>query len=153
MPNISVIQILRKEKLENNLNYKKVISENFNFLKSVNVEYIVYDNLKSFEILEFIKNYDIKYFRKDFKNTKTSMLESGMLADGIKLIYLKSNDILNFENVEQLEKIRPNLMKKDLKKVGNLKQENFSYDDFNLLIKDNKTIFEKVKIILSRFVW
>ncbi len=143
MPPISVIQILRKE----NLGYKDIISQNSKFLGNIKVEYIVYDNLKNTEVLSFIKNFgNLKYFRQDFQNAKKSFLESSIFASGQKIIFLKSDDILTINNVQTLEEIRPNISKKDLQKISNLKKENFHYDDFNLLIKDEKTFLEKIKL-------
>lgn len=148
MYKISVIQVLRLEPKNSLPNYEKIISENNLFLQTHNVEYIIYDNLKSFDVLKFIKNTPhLKYFRKDFSNSRNSFLESGMLSSGEKIIFLKSEDILSVENVERLEKERPNILKKDLKKISNLKKSDFHYDDFNLLIKENKTFFEKLKTL------
>lgn len=138
----SVVQIFRKP----DLNYENIIQSNSKFLKEVDVEYLVYDNLEKFEILDFIKNFpDVRYVRKEFKNLKTSFLDCGLLATNPKIIYLNSEDIINYNNAELLEKIRPSIFKKDLKKVSELKWENFKYDDFNFLMKENKTILEKIK--------
>lgn len=143
MPPISVIHILRKE----SLNYQDNILSNSKFLETIKVEYIVYDNLKKTEVLSFIKQVkNVKYFRKDFKNAKTSFLESGLLANGQKIIFLKSDDYLTTENVQKLEEIRPNILRKDLRKIASLKNEDFHYDDFNLLIKENKSTWEKLKL-------
>ncbi len=143
MPPISVVHILRKE----NIDYQKIISTNADFLETLKVEYIIYDNLKSTKVLTFIKQSTYpKYFRKNFKNAKTSFLESGILASGQKIIFIKSDDTLTTKNVQELEEIRPNIFKKDLKKISKLKEEDFHYDDFNLLIKDKKTCWEKIKL-------
>ena len=146
MPPITVVQILRKE----NLSYQDIISQNSKFLETLKVEYIIYDNLKKTDVLGFIKKFKYpKYFRKNFKNAKTSLLESGILANGQKIIFLKSDDLLTSENVQKLEKVRPNILRKDLRKVSLIKKEDFHYDDFNLLIKDKKTLWEKLKLLLS----
>lgn len=149
MTQISIVHILRKENLE----YKSIILQNKAFLDSVDtekekkLEYIVYDNLESYEVLGFIKKIaSIKYFRKSFLNLKTSLLESGLLASGQKIIFLKSDDILTLENVQTLEVRRPNILKKDLKKISLLQKENFKFDEFNLLIKEEKTVWEKLKL-------
>lgn len=114
----------------------------------MNVEYLVYDNLKSDVVLKFIKTTtSVKYFRKDFLNSKTSFLESGLMALGDRIIYLKSEDKLTMENVEYLEKVRPNILKQDLRKIANLKNPDFKYDNFNLLVKENKTLWEKIKLL------
>lgn len=144
MPPISVIQILRKE----NLDYKHIISSNSHFLEKIKVEYIVYDNLKNTEVLSFIKNFKgLRYFRQDFYNSKKSFLESSIFANGQKIIFLKSDDILTNNNVQVLEDLRPNILRKDLHKIRNLKKNDFHYDDFNLLIKDEKTFLEKIKLL------
>lgn len=150
MSKITVIQILQKEPSDKDSQYKEIITNNSLFLNSVNVEYIVYDTLKSFEVLKFVKEIPkIKYFRKTFENTKKAMLDAGILANGEKVIYLKSEDSLTLQNVERLEKIRPNVFKKDLNKISNIKPDNFKYDDFQLLIKDKKTLWEKLKLIFA----
>ncbi len=151
MPIISIIQILRRE----GLNYSKIIPENKSFFDSLSsgnqtkIEYIVYDNLKSQDVLKFVKSLeDVKYIRKTFLNVKNTFLEAGQLASGEKIIFLKSDDILNLSNVEHLEKIRPNILKKDLAKINNIKKEDFNYDSFNLLTKDQKSFWEKIKLLL-----
>jgi hypothetical protein len=151
MSKLSIIQILR---LDNIKNYQEIIVANAKFLHDINksglmnVEYLVYDNLKSDVVLKFIKTTtSVKYFRKDFLNSKTSFLESGLMALGDRIIYLKSEDKLTMENVEYLEKVRPNILKQDLRKIANLKNPNFKYDNFNLLVKENKTLWEKIKLL------
>lgn len=143
MSKITIIQILRKPGID----YKKIIRENTAFLERLNLEYIIYDNLKTYEVLEFIKeNNFVKYFRKDFKSVKHSMLESGMLANGINILYLKSDDILTNENVERVETTRPGILRKDLKKIADLTVENFKYHDFDLVMKEKKNFFEKFRV-------
>ncbi len=56
---------------------------------------------------------------------------------------------MNTNNVEKIEKVRPNISRKDLKKINSIKNENFKYDDFNLLVKDNKTLFERIRLRLK----
>jgi hypothetical protein len=130
------------------LDYQKILENNYRFLSSTSVEYIVYDALPDYKVLEFIKKYPkIRYVRKSFLNTRACMLETGLLSSGEKLIYLKSADIVTPENVTELETIRPNILRKDLKKIASIKRENFSYDNFNLLIKENKSIWEKLKLL------
>jgi hypothetical protein len=144
MPPISVVQILRKEDLD----YQKIILENSKFLELVKVEYIVYDNLKNHHVLKFIKNIkSARYFRKEFKDVKTSFQESAQLSTGVKIIFLRSDDVLNMENVQVLENIRPHILKSDLHKISKLKKDNFQYDHFNLLVKDKKTLWEKTKLL------
>jgi sulfate adenylyltransferase subunit 1 (EFTu-like GTPase family) len=144
MTQITVVQILRNEDLE----YKKIILNNSLFLNSLDVEYVIYDNLKSSIVLKFIKDVKrVKYFRKDFASIKQSFLESGLLASGEKIIYLKSDDSLSMENIEKIEKERPNIFKSELKKISKIKKVDFKYADFNLLIKENKTFFEKLKLL------
>lgn len=144
MSQITVIHILRKAGID----YQKIIHNNANFLHTLNVDYLIYDNLESFEVLKIIKNIEnLSYVRKVFTNLKQTFLESGLLANGEKVIYLKSDDILNMQNVEILEKERPNILKKDLLKINNIKNLNFKYSEFNLLIKENKTFWEKLKLL------
>lgn len=150
MSKITIIQVLRKEPSPLFLSYEQIILANSKFLNSVNVEYIIYDTLESLSILNFIKNISgIKYFRKSFVNTRRTLFESGKLAKSEKIIFLKSQDVLTVENVKLLEEIRPNILQKDLQKILNIKKENFNYDRFNLLIKDNKTFFEKLKVFFN----
>lgn len=150
MSNISVIQIFRKSPG----NPSEIILENAKFLANQEVEYFVYDNLSDFEILKKVgasplKESKIKYFRKGFISLKTSFIESGLLSSGEKIIYLKENDVLNMSNVEILEATRPNILKKDFRRITQIKNNNFKFDLFNLLIKEKKTFLEKIKIILS----
>jgi len=150
MPQITIVQVLRREGLD----YAKIINQNKTFFDSLNsgnqakIEYIVYDNLKNFTVLQIIKNVGgVKYFRKTFQNVKNSFIDASLLASGEKIIFLKSDDILNLNNVEHLEQVRPNILKKEIEKIKHLKKEDFNYDDFNLLIKDKKSLWEKVKLI------
>jgi len=144
MTQITVVQILRNEDLE----YKKVILNNSLFLNALKVEYIVYDNLKTSAVLKFIKDIkEVKYFRKNFANIKQSFLETGLLASGDKILYLKSDDLLSMENIEKIEKERPNIFKNELKKISKIKKDDFKYADFNLLIKEKKTFFERLRLL------
>lgn len=149
MIQISIVQVLRKEGLD----YEKIVLQNKAFLDSVDtekekkLEYIVYDNLESYKVLGFVKNIaGLKYFRKTFQNLKTSLLEAGLLTNGQKIIYLKSDDVLTLDNVQKIETTRPHILRKDLKKISELQKDNFKYDEFNLLIKENKTLWEKIKL-------
>jgi hypothetical protein len=150
MPQITIVQVLRREGLD----YAEIINRNKTFFDSLNsgdeskIEYIVYDNLKSFNVLKFIKNIvGVKYFRKTFLNVKHTFIEAVQLASSEKIIFLKSDDILNLKNVEHLEKIRPGILKLDLLKIKKIKHDDFNYDDFNLLIKDKKSLWEKIKLV------
>lgn len=150
MPQITIVQVLRREGLD----YAEIINQNKTFFDSLNsgdeskIEYIVYDNLKSFNVLKFIKNIvGVKYFRKTFLNVKHTFIEAVQLASSEKIIFLKSDDILNLKNVEHLEKIRPGILKLDLLKIKKIKHDDFNYDDFNLLIKDKKSLWEKIKLV------
>ncbi len=150
MPQITIVQVLRREGLD----YAEIINQNKTFFDSLNsegeskIEYIVYDNLKNYSVLRFIKNIvGVKYFRKTFLNVKNTFIEAVQLASSEKIIFLKSDDILNLKNVEHLEKIRPGILKKDLFKIKKIKQDDFNYDDFNLLIKDKKSLWEKIKLV------
>jgi hypothetical protein len=144
MTQITVVQILRNEELE----YKKVILNNSLFLNALKVEYVVYDNLKTSAVLKFIKDIkEVKYFRKNFANIKQSFLETGLLASGDKILYLKSDDLLSMENIEKIEKERPNIFKNELKKISKIKKDDFKYADFNLLIKEKKTFFERLRLL------
>lgn len=150
MPNISVVQVLRKDPLEMKTSYREIISQNSLLLHGFSVEYIVFDQLPSMEVVRFIRDYrGLKYYRKDFTTLKQSFLEALHLANGKKVIFLKSGDILTQENVEQMEKVRPNIFKKDVQKLKDLMRENFKYDDFNLLMKENKTFTDKIKLLFS----
>lgn len=149
MYNISVIQIIRMD----NMDHKNVIIKNSQFLKSVGVEYIVYDTLEKFHVLKFIRDIPhVKYYRYENQNLTSAFAEAGTLALGKKIIYLKSDDILNMDNVEFLEKVRPNLYKDELHKISRIKTDNFKYDNFHILIKEDRNIFDYIKIFLSRTI-
>lgn len=143
MTRITVIQILQDDTLD----YNTILSSNSVFLNAHEVEYIVWDNLKNYNALEIAKNLPfVKYVRKDFKDTKSSFLESAELSNGQDILFLKSSDILTYENLKELETIRPSINRSELSKLESLKWENFKFSDFSLLMKNKKTFVERLKI-------
>ncbi len=150
MSKISVVQIFKKNNQSENLD--KIISNNSDFLHKLNVEYIVLDHLESYNIVTFIKKHtNLKYFREKFTNSKKSFLQviNFVSKDTEKIIFLKSNDLLSFENIELLEKKRPNLYKNKISKLVELKESDFKFDNFNLIMKEKKTWFEKIYLFFT----
>jgi len=143
MTRITVIQILQDE----NLDYNTILSSNSSFLNAHGVEYIVWDNLNSFNALEIAKKLPfVKYVRKYFKDTKSSFLESAELSNGQDILFLKSSDMLTYENLKTLEVERPSINRSEIGKLERLKWENFKFADFSMLMKSKKTFLERLKI-------
>jgi hypothetical protein len=145
MPPVSVIQIFYKDS-KKDIDFRKIIKSNSEFLEMVKVEYIVYDNLNEDDILRSVKDYNfLKYYRKKFKNLKTSFQESSIFANGSKIIFLKPTDILNMDNVQQVENDRPSLLKNNLKTLDRISHDNINFENFKLLVKDEKNFLEKIQ--------
>jgi hypothetical protein len=148
MAQVTVIQVLRRETVGSTPDYNKILLQNAAFLKQYGVEYFVVDTLKSFQVVQKVKQIaDITYFRTSFKDAMSTLSEFGTLANGEKIVFLKSEDLLNGNNVATLEASRPNFYKKDIGRLAKLKKKDFNFDDFNLLFKENKTLWEKVKVL------
>jgi hypothetical protein len=142
----TVVQIFRK----NHINYRKIIEKNQAFLTQVNVEYFVYDTLDSFEILDFMKNFPtIRYVRKSFKNLKAIFLECALLANNPKVIFLNSEDRIDFDNAEQLELERPSFYKAEIQKVSEIRKDNFKFSEFKDLMEGKYSFLDRLKNIFS----
>lgn len=146
MTRITVIQVLHDEKLD----YKPILVNNSNFLNSHQVEYIVWDNLEGYNALSIAKDLpSVRYIRKDFKDTKSSFLESAQLSQGGDILFLKSSDVLSHENLTELERERPSLNRSQLGKLEKFPWENFKFSDFNFLMKEKKTFLERVRMFFK----
>lgn len=122
MNSIAFVHILRKRGLD----YKKIILANSLFFSSKNVEYLVYDNTESFEIINFIRDFKkVKYMRVEFMDMRTSKWHAKLLVEADNVFFIQNEEMVNTENfmkylenkktpLEKLKNFFKNLIEKDL---------------------------------------
>lgn len=122
MNSIAFVHILRKRSLD----YKKIILANSLFFSSKNVEYLVYDNTESFEIINFIRDFKkVKYMRVEFMDMRASKWHAKLLVEADNVFFIQNEEMVNTENFmkylenkktpfEKLKNFFKNLIEKDL---------------------------------------
>jgi len=108
------------------LDYKKIILANSLFFSSKNVEYLVYDNTESFEIINFIRDFKkVKYMRVEFMDMRASKWHAKLLVEADNVFFIQNEEMVNTENFmkylenkktpfEKLKNFFKNLIEKDL---------------------------------------
>lgn len=140
------------------------IENNASFLSTHNVEYIILDNLnqkenkidndfllKNISQLPSFINKKIIYLKEDFENLKQSFLTTIEITKNSNIYFILNQQILNLENIQKIEKVNPYLLKSNLNFFKDNVPNNFKFENYKLYMKTNKTIFDKVKIILLRY--